>query len=107
MVWNQDSSASNRGARKVESGRLRAMTDAGMFGDKVAHFDPAAAPLGTDEEAGGTPTLVDDVEDSILRQRKVATESIVRKARMLGVAIIAGGIGVTVLIVWALITWMD
>ena len=29
--------------------------DSGRTGDKVAGFDPAASPLGTDEEAGGTP----------------------------------------------------
>lgn len=29
--------------------------DSGRTGDKVAGFDPAAAPLGTDDEAAGTP----------------------------------------------------
>lgn len=35
--------------------RLRVDTDRGRTGDKVAGFDPAAAPLGTDAEAGGEP----------------------------------------------------
>ena len=35
--------------------RLRADIDSGKTGDKVAGSDPAAAPLGTDEEAAGTP----------------------------------------------------
>jgi hypothetical protein len=35
--------------------RLRADIDAGRTGDKIPHSDPAAAPLGTDEEAAGTP----------------------------------------------------
>jgi hypothetical protein len=35
--------------------QLRAEIDAGRTGDKVPAFDPAAAPLGTDEEAAGTP----------------------------------------------------
>lgn len=36
--------------------RLRADIDAGLTGDKVAFPDPAAAPLETDAEAGGSST---------------------------------------------------
>ena len=35
--------------------QLRNAIDTGAAGDKVAFPDPAAAPLGTDAEAGGTP----------------------------------------------------
>lgn len=35
--------------------QLRTEIDAGRTRDKVAYPDPAAAPLGTDAEAGGTP----------------------------------------------------
>ncbi|HLH89308.1 MAG TPA: hypothetical protein VKX28_12705 [Xanthobacteraceae bacterium] len=35
--------------------RLRDEIDSGRTGEKVAFPDPAAAPLGTDEEAAGTP----------------------------------------------------
>ncbi|MDF2120580.1 hypothetical protein PY365_33955 [Roseiarcaceae bacterium H3SJ34-1] len=35
--------------------QLRAVIDRGKTGDKVPAADPAAAPLGTDEEAAGTP----------------------------------------------------
>ena len=35
--------------------RLRHDIDSGRAGDKVPFIDPAAAPLGTDEEAGGHP----------------------------------------------------
>ncbi|MCJ8144252.1 hypothetical protein MKI84_15120 [Ancylobacter sp. A5.8] len=35
--------------------RLRADIDRGRTGDKVPFSDPAAAPLGTDDEAAGTP----------------------------------------------------
>jgi hypothetical protein len=35
--------------------QLRADIDSGRTGDKVPGLDPAAAPLGTDEEAAGTP----------------------------------------------------
>jgi hypothetical protein len=41
--------------------RLRHEIDAGRTGDKIAHPDPAAAPLGTDEEAAGTPLTPDRV----------------------------------------------
>jgi hypothetical protein len=35
--------------------QLRIAIDRGYGGDKVDAADPAAAPLGTDDEAGGTP----------------------------------------------------
>jgi hypothetical protein len=35
--------------------RLRSDIDGGRTGDKVPFPDPAAAPLGTDDEAAGTP----------------------------------------------------
>ena len=34
---------------------LRSKINSGQTGDKVPWSDPAAAPLGTDDEAGGTP----------------------------------------------------
>jgi hypothetical protein len=37
----------------------RGAIDAGETGDKVAGFDPAAAPMETDAEAGGAPTVPD------------------------------------------------
>jgi hypothetical protein len=37
------------------SAQLKHDIDSGRTGDKVGGFDPAAAPLGTDEEAGGAP----------------------------------------------------
>lgn len=36
--------------------QVRKDTDRGKTGDKVDYPDPAAAPLGTDEEAGGEHT---------------------------------------------------
>ncbi|MFK8252789.1 hypothetical protein [Ancylobacter terrae] len=38
-----------------DSERLRDRIDAGKAGDKVPFPDPAAAPLGTDDEAAGRP----------------------------------------------------
>lgn len=50
-----------RGRKKRPKGnggsseQLRSDIDAGLTRDKVAFPDPAAAPLGTDAEAGGAP----------------------------------------------------
>jgi hypothetical protein len=35
---------------------VRGRIDAGATGEKVAGSDPAAAPLGTDDESAGIPT---------------------------------------------------
>ena len=39
----------------TNTAQLQAAIDSGATGDKAAALDPAAAPLGTDEEAAGTP----------------------------------------------------
>jgi len=41
--------------RAPTSDRLRKDIDRGRSGDKTDYPDPAAAPLGTDDEAGGNP----------------------------------------------------
>jgi hypothetical protein len=41
--------------------QLRADIDGGRTGDKVAAIDHAAAPLGTDEEAAGTPVSKESI----------------------------------------------
>lgn len=48
--------------------RLRAEIDAGKTGDKKAHPDPAASPLGTDAEAGGVPPRSVGVESAYLHE---------------------------------------
>jgi hypothetical protein len=50
MSFDNGPSTARRGAT-VE--QLRGDIDSGRTGDKVGGFDPAAAPLGADEEAGG------------------------------------------------------
>jgi hypothetical protein len=50
------------------SEQLRADIDSGRTHDKVAHPDPAVAPLGTDEEAAGT--RIDPIVVSVDRQRE-------------------------------------
>lgn len=41
--------------------RLREDINRGRTGDKVPFHDPAAAPLGTDDEAAGTPPSPEDI----------------------------------------------
>ena len=41
--------------------QLRHHIDTGRTGEKVAASDPAAAPLGTDDEAAGTPPSAEAV----------------------------------------------
>jgi hypothetical protein len=48
--------ASTANPDPVERGHLRDQIDSGKFRDKVAAPDPAASPLGTDDEAAGAPT---------------------------------------------------
>lgn len=40
---------------RITTDRLRSDIDHGRSGDKVDFMDPAAAPLGTDDEAAGSP----------------------------------------------------
>lgn len=50
--------------------RLRADLDAGEGRDKVAYPDPAAAPLGTDDEAAGTPVSPERVRMARENERR-------------------------------------
>lgn len=44
--------------------QVRKQTDSGKMHDKVAYPDPAAAPLGTDEEAGGARTSPEAIAEA-------------------------------------------
>lgn len=48
--------------------RLRRAADVGRTDDKVDHPDPAAAPLGTDAEAAGTPPTAEQVRMAEARE---------------------------------------
>lgn len=45
--------------------QLREEIDKGEFADKVDYTDPAAAPLGSDDEAAGNPPRADEVSKAI------------------------------------------
>ncbi len=49
--------------------QLRSDIDSGRTGDKVPASDPAAAPLGADEEAAGTPASADAVALARAREK--------------------------------------
>jgi hypothetical protein len=62
------SSSSPQAGRKLDPNtpvetteQLRIAIDQGHAGSKVDATDPAAAPLGTDDEAGGTPNTIAQV----------------------------------------------
>lgn len=62
------SSSSPQGGHKLDpktpvetTAQLRIAIDQGYAGSKVDATDPAAAPLGTDDEAGGTPNTTAQV----------------------------------------------
>src|SRR5690606_41808304 len=47
--------------KRMNWAQVRHAIDSGLTGDKVAWPDPPAAPLGTDEEAGGFTTPGEDI----------------------------------------------
>lgn len=51
--------------KTATSDRLRDEIDRGGTGDKVAFSDPAAAPLGTDDEAAGHPPTPEQVRTAM------------------------------------------
>jgi hypothetical protein len=60
--WMGNPGMDKSGERRAATvDRLRADIDAGRTRDKVAASDPAAAPLGADEEAAGTPLGADAI----------------------------------------------
>jgi hypothetical protein len=60
-----------RHPRGATTDQLRDDIDAGRAGDKVRFPDPAAAPLGTDEEAAGTPVDPHVLAATRERERRV------------------------------------
>jgi hypothetical protein len=72
--------------------QVRERIDRGQTGDKIAVEDPAAAPLGTDAEAGGCRT---DEQDIARAQAQRGTTSVPRRALVgLAFAAIAAACGI-------------
>lgn len=68
--------SSSSAAGAAETHRLRAAIDRGETGDKVAFPDPAAAPLGTDDEAAGTGPLLPRKGISTMNIRDIMTTQV-------------------------------
>lgn len=61
---------------------LKGAIDSGLTGDKVAYPDPGAAPLGTDDEAAGTPDTAARVRTAL--RQEVGTGRDVAASRLAG-----------------------
>lgn len=81
---------------------VRGRIDRGETGDKVAAEDPAAAPLGTDAEAGGVPTPAADVGRSFEAEAVAAEGGRASPGRRAGSRgpwiVLLAGIGLAILV---------
>lgn len=77
MTLHNDPGQDPRGAprRRANPAQLKGDIDAGREGDKVGGFDPAASPLGTDEEASGVQPAPDLVARDIRQEDTAPTRS--------------------------------
>src|SRR5215203_5869126 len=66
--------------------QLRIAIDQGRAGDKVDVTDPAAAPLGTDDEAGGTPNTAAQVRAAAAHEVRTRPNSKRQRSSGLGAA---------------------
>ncbi len=55
--------------RSANADMLRHEIDSCRTGDKVPFPDPSAAPLGTDEEAGGAPASAAEIDQAMRHER--------------------------------------
>ncbi len=85
------------------SDQLRSDIDHGRTRDKVNFPDPAAAPLGTDEEAAGTPVSGKDVSAARRAERGVPTPAAEPRARLDGYL---AGLGVLIVLGIGLLIWI-
>lgn len=71
MTGEQDDRREAAGARPParNADQLRHDIDSGRARDKVAHPDPAAAPLGTDAEAGDAPPTQEEIRTASREER--------------------------------------
>jgi hypothetical protein len=66
--------------------QLRIAIDQGTAGDKLDVTDPAAAPLGTDDEAGGTPNTAAQVRAAAAHEVRTRPNSKRQRSSGLGAA---------------------
>lgn len=71
---------------------LRHSLDRGRGGDKTDFSDPAAAPLGTDDEAAGFPPTAEQVRMAAASELGPRPDEVAQKRRTPG-ALVNGGLG--------------
>ena len=76
--------------RPPTTAMLKHEIDRGRGGDKVDAFDPAAAPLGTDDEAAGTPPQPEAIAQAYSQEIDSTRESSKRADSDHAVAIYVG-----------------
>jgi hypothetical protein len=72
--------------------QLRSDIDSGRTGDKVNAHDPAAAPLGTDEEAAGTPPSPEVVSLSRAQEERSIERKPSERSGPIAAWLLTGGI---------------
>lgn len=82
--------------------RVRADIDSGVTGEKVSASDPAMAPLGTDDEAAGTPLTRKQIAIETAAQPRVepAGENSSSALAVFAVSIAAVAIAIVALAYW-------
>lgn len=69
-----DRNSSRHHASAPTSSMLRDEIDKGRSADKIAGSDPAAAPLGTDDEAAGMPPTPREVSMAMRHERRASSD---------------------------------
>jgi hypothetical protein len=69
------------------SSQLRHKIDSGQTRDKIAFPDPAAAPLGTDDEAAGAPPSTEAVETARRHEEAPERTGSPQRERVFGLAV--------------------
>jgi hypothetical protein len=83
--------------------KLKDDINRGRGGDKVNMFDPAAAPLGTDDEAAGTPPSPAEIQqshDMEIRAPLVSSERDNDHAVAIYIGLVVGLAGVVGVAIW-------
>ncbi len=84
------------------SAQLKADIDSGRTADKAPHLDVGAAPLGTCEEAGGTPPSSQEVRLARQNERAPSERAAAGRARQRQSWVVPAFVGVIVLVAVAL-----
>jgi hypothetical protein len=87
--------------RPPTADRLRADIDSGLTGDKVTHSDPAVSPLGTDDEAAGTPVSNEQLRlEEKARPKRPAPQHPENRGLGIYVIVMVAIVGLLTLAIW-------